>query len=482
MKSISVPLMFVLIGFIATLAVWSREHTSEPSSQTVSITVAEEKENGITVAEVNNTELKQEPEVTEEMEVTPKKLQQLLNILWVLLASILVFFMQLGFMLVEVGFSRSKNSVNIMMKNVMDFAIGSIVFFALGYGLMWGLEQGALIGTKYFFPNTEDVLAVNSELGWSFFLFQCVFCATAATIVSGAMAERTKFTSYLIYSLIISALVYPIFGAWTWGGGWIAKMGFHDFAGSTIVHSLGGWLALTGAFMLGPRVGKYGKNGEVYAIPGHHIPMGALGVLFLWFGWFGFNPGSTCAVTPDIGYIAITTNLSAAAGALAALGVSWFIYGKSDATMTLNGILAGLVGITAGCDIVTPMGAIIIGALAGVLVISSILFIDRVLKIDDPVGAVSVHGVCGLFGTIMVGLFAMDGTGLFYGGGVHLLMVQLKGALVAMIWAISCGLIMFGLLKYTVGLRVSRTEELRGLDIGEHGMQAYPNFDTWTTV
>ena len=405
-----------------------------------------------------------------------------LNILWVILASFLVFFMQLGFMLVEAGFTRSKNVVNIAMKNIMDFAVGSIAFFAVGFGLMWGLDRCGFCGTRYFLPTSSDVSAVNAELGWTFFLFQTVFCATAATIVSGAMAERTKFTSYLIYSLVISAVIYPIFGAWTWGGGWLAKLGFHDFAGSTVVHSVGGWLALAGAVTLGPRVGKYSADGRVNAIPGHNILLGALGVLFLWFGWFGFNPGSTLSVTPQIGYIAVTTNLAAAAGAVAAMVLASVIYGSCDATMTLNGILAGLVAITAGCDVVSPLGSILIGGMAGCLVIAALLFIDRVLKIDDPVGAVSVHAVCGTFGTICVGLFAADGTGLFYGGGAKLLITQLIGAGTAFAWALGLGFIMFQILRATVGLRVTRHEELRGLDIEEHGMQGYPNFDTWTTV
>lgn len=405
-----------------------------------------------------------------------------LNILWTLLAAFLVFFMQLGFMLVETGFTRSKNAVNITMKNTMDFCIGSLAFFCIGFGLMWGLKDGFwFCGTQYFCPDDSAVTAVNSELGWSFFLFQTVFCATAATIVSGAMAERTRFTSYLLYSVLISIIVYPVFGCWTWGGGWLSTMGFHDFAGSTIVHSIGGWLALTGAVFLGPRIGKYGKNGSVNAIPGHHLPMGALGVLFLWFGWFGFNPGSTCAVVPAIGYIAVTTNLAAAAGTVAAMCTAWYIFGKSDATMTLNGALAGLVAITAGCDCVTPFGSILIGIMAGILVVLSVLFVDHVLRIDDPVGAVSVHCVCGVFGTLMVGLFAMDG-GLFYGGGLEMLKVQAIGAATAAAWAVTCGILIFGGLKYTIGLRVTREEELRGLDIEEHGMQAYPNFDTWTTV
>ena len=408
--------------------------------------------------------------------------QKRLDILWVLLSSFLVFFMQLGFMLVEVGFSRSKNAVNIMMKNVMDFAAGSLAFFIVGFGLMWGLDHCWFCGTRYFLPTTSDISTVSPELGWTFFLFQTVFCATSATIVSGAMAERTKFTSYLVYSLIISAFIYPVFGAWTWGGGWLSKLGFHDFAGSTVVHSVGGWLALTGAVTLGPRIGKYSADGRVNAIPGHHIVMGALGVLFLWFGWFGFNPGSTLSVTTKIGYIAVTTNLAAAAGAVSAMGLASVIYGTSDATMILNGILAGLVAVTAGCDVVSPLGAILIGGMAGCLVIGSLLFIDRVLKIDDPVGAISVHAVCGFFGTICVGLFAADGTGLFYGGGIKFFLTQLLGAGMAFVWATGLGILLFQTIKRTIGLRVGRHEELRGLDIEEHGMEAYPNFDTWTTV
>lgn len=503
MKSIRVPLLFVLFGFVAALTIWSREPPVE-SLLNVSVektadeaaaanpSKAPEKTDDSNTADAvkspEQTETSLSAESAEEAKTAAAAAAipapadaDSLDTLWVLLASTMVFFMQLGFMLVEVGFSRSKNAINITMKNVMDFAVGSLAFYAVGFGLMWGLSDGGFCGTTHFLPGDADVLSVH-KLGWTFFLFQTVFCATAATIVSGSMAERTKFPSYLLYSLVISIFIYPVLGAWTWGGGWLAKMGFHDFAGSTVVHSLGGWLALAGAMILGPRIGKYSPNGAVQAIPGHHIPMGALGVLFLWFGWFGFNPGSTCEVNPSIGFIAITTNLAAAAGAVSAMGISWIVFGKSDATMTLNGILAGLVAVTAGCDVVSPAGAILIGAAAGALVIGSILFIDRVLKIDDPVGAVSVHGMCGVFGTICVGLFAADGTGLFYGGGTALLKTQLIGALACAGWGIGCGLILFTLIRKTVGLRVSRTEELRGLDIEEHGMQAYPNFDTWTTV
>ena len=478
MKTIRVPLMFVCLGFTALLAVWAQEGPIGPPKN-----ITATAENAVSASDkTESTAAESAVESTaESVPHSPEAEAIPLDLLWVLLAAVLVFFMQLGFMLVEVGFTRSKNSINIAMKNIMDFAVGSLAFFAVGFGLMWGLDGWGFCGTRYFLPTDGDIHSVN-HLGWAFFLFQTVFCATSATIVSGAMAERTKFTSYLLYSLLISAFVYPILGAWTWGGGWLAQLGFHDFAGSTIVHSLGGWLALAGAATLGPRIGKYGPKGDVRAIPGHHIPMGALGVLFLWFGWFGFNPGSTLSVTPAIGYIAVTTNLAGAAGAVSALGISWIIFGKSDATMMLNGILAGLVAVTAGCDVVSPLGAALIGALAGGLVIGAILFLDNVLKIDDPVGAVSVHCVCGVFGTLCVGLFAADGTGLFYGGGLGLLKIQAIGVLTCAGWGLGTGLLIFQLLKRTIGLRVSRTEELRGLDIEEHGMQAYPNFDTWTTV
>lgn len=484
MKKIRLPLLFVCFGLAAALVLWSQEPPVNNGAQKPedSAQIEQEKSTPAETAVEAAADVTADPAVEVESPAEAEtKGSDSLDTLWVLLAATMVFFMQIGFLAVEVGFSRSKNAVNITMKNVMDFAVGSLAFYIVGFGLMWGLSDGGWIGTKYFLPTDADVTSVN-HLGWAFFLFQTVFCATAATIVSGAMAERTKFTSYLLYSLAISAFVYPVVGAWIWGGGWLAKLGFHDFAGSAVVHSLGGFLAFAGAVTLGPRIGKYGPDGEARAIPGHHIPLGALGVLFLWFGWFGFNPGSTLSVNASIGYIAVTTNLAAAAGAVSALGCSWIVFGKSDTTMTLNGVLAGLVAITAGCDLVTPAAAILIGAVAGILVILSILFIDLVLKIDDPVGAISVHGVCGLFGTLCVGLFASDGTGLLYGGGWKFFQTQCVGALTCVGWGLICGFLLFGLIKRTVGLRVSRTEELRGLDIEEHGMQAYPNFDTWTTV
>jgi Amt family ammonium transporter len=325
----------------------------------------------------------------------------------------------------------------------------------------------------------------GKDWNWSFLIFQTVFAGTAATIVSGAMAERTKFTAYLSYSVFICAFIYPIFGSWAWGslldgGGWLENMGFNDFAGSTVVHSVGGWLALAGAIMVGPRLGKYNGSKKTNAIPGHNITIAALGVFILWFGWFGFNPGSTTFGDGDIGRIAVTTNLAAAGGAVAAMITSWIIFKKPDGSMALNGALAGLVGITAGCASVTPIGSLLIGLGAGILVVLSVLFIDGILRIDDPVGAVSVHGVCGAFGTIALGLFAVDG-GLFYGGGWSLLGVQIIGVLAGFAWAFGLGLVMFFIVKKTVGLRVSEEEELRGLDIGEHGMEGYYGFQIFST-
>jgi Amt family ammonium transporter len=403
------------------------------------------------------------------------------DVVWTAVAAFLVFFMQAGFAMVESGFTRAKNAVNILMKNLMDFSIGTIAFFFVGFGLMFGVTSGGLFGTTLFgLSGIEDGAAWE----WTFLIFQTVFAATAATIVSGAMAERTKFTSYLLYSLFITLLIYPVFGHWAWGGllagaGWLEGLGFLDFAGSTVVHSVGGWLALAGAITLGPRIGKYGPDGTPRAIMGHNIPIAALGVLILWFGWFGFNPGSTTAAGGAIGFIAVTTNIAAAAGAISAMFVSWIIFKKSDASMTLNGALAGLVAITAGCDGVSPVGALAIGLVGGALVVGAVLFVDRVLRVDDPVGAVSVHGVCGTWGTIAVGLFNTE-KGLLYGGGASQLGVQVLGAGTAFAWAFGLGLLLFTVLKHTVGLRVSKEEELRGLDVGEHGMEAYSGFQVFT--
>ncbi len=396
------------------------------------------------------------------------------NYLWTLVAAALVFFMQAGFAMVEAGFTRAKNAVNIMMKNLMDFSMGSIAFYAIGFGLMFGATNTGWFGTSDFFLS-----------GWSpdgdpwvlaFWMFQCVFAATAATIVSGAMAERTKFTSYLIYSLFLCAIIYPIFGSWAWGSllngnGWLEKLGFIDFAGSTVVHSIGGWAALAGAVVLGPRIGKYGPNGEVRAIPGHNIPIAALGVFILWLGWFGFNPGSTTTADKSIAMIFVNTNLSAAAGAILAMITSWIMFKKPDVGMSLNGALAGLVGITAGCANVSPLSSIIIGAIAGVLVVVSVVAIDR-MHIDDPVGAVSVHGVCGAWGTLAAGLFNMGGPTM------KIITTQLIGIGAAFVWSFGAAFILFKVIDLTVGLRVSKKEEMEGLDIGEHGANAYHDFLT----
>ena len=398
--------------------------------------------------------------------------------IWVLIGAFLVFSMQPGFAMVETGFTRAKNAANIVMKNVMDMSLGSIVFWILGFGLMFGEDIGGFIGAPDFFVKGDYGAAYPSS---SFFIFQTMFCATAATIVSGAMAERTNFLVYCIYSVLISALVYPISGHWIWGGGWLAEMGFHDFAGSTAVHMVGGVAALIGAKMIGPRIGKYNEDGSVNAIPGHSIPLGALGVFLLWFGWFGFNGASTVCATGDealisMGDIFITTNMAAAAGSTATMIYTWVRYGKPDVSMTLNGVLAGLVAITAGCDVVSPAGALIIGLIAGVLVVVAVEFFDQKLKIDDPVGAVSVHGVCGAFGTIVTGLFATK-DGLFYGGGSSFLMTQIIGVVTVAIYVAIAMSIIFGVLDKLIGLRVSEAEEIKGLDMEEHGLlSSYADF------
>ena len=405
-----------------------------------------------------------------------------LDIVWTVIAAFLVFFMQPGFAMVECGFTRAKNAVNILMKNLMDFSIGTMAWFFIGFGLMFGGGESGFFGLSHF---AASDLGDVSNLNWTFWLFQCVFAGTAATIVSGAMAERTKFTAYLVYSAFICAVIYPISGHWAWGtlsnigSGWLADMDFIDFAGSTVVHSCGAWLALAGAITLGARTGKYGPDGKSRAIPGHNIPLASLGVFILWFTWFGFNPGSTTAGIGDIGYIAMTTNLSAAAGAIFAMFTSWIRFKKPDISMSLNGVLAGLVAITAGCANVSMFGALIIGACSGILVVLSVELIDKVLKIDDPVGAISVHGVCGVFGTLMAGVLNTPGTpGYVEGGSV---VTQLVGIGAMFVWAFGSGMILFNAIKYTIGLRASNEEELRGLDIGEHGNEAYPSFQIFMT-
>ncbi|MCC8169784.1 MAG: ammonium transporter [Oscillospiraceae bacterium] len=414
------------------------------------------------------------------------------NCFWLFMGGILVFLMQTGFAMVEAGFTRSKNTGNIIMKNIVDFMFGSLIYWFIGYGLMYG-EGNGFIGIPFGGAFMNGGAAV-ADMDYTTLFFQTVFCATSATIVSGAMAERTKFSAYCFYSVMISLFIYPIAGHWIWGGGWLSELGFHDFAGSGIVHSVGGILSFVGAAILGPRIGKYGKDGKARAIPGHSIILGALGVLLLWVGWFGFNPASTGAlVSVEDGVIDaaptllaakvfITTNLGACAAAVVAMFFTWIRYGKPDVSMTLNGILAGLVAITAPCDCVSPVAAIIIGAIGGVLVCVAVPFIDTKLKIDDPVGAISVHGVCGIWGIIAVGLFASDPAsgvemGLFAGGGLHLLGVQLLGQLSLIVWCGVIGTVMFGLLKKFKLLRAEPADELAGLDPTEHGLpSAYPDF------
>ncbi len=402
------------------------------------------------------------------------RVQTNLDYVWTLVAAALVFFMQAGFAMVETGFTRAKSAVNIMMKNLMDFSMGSLFFWAIGFGIMFGATKTGWFGTTGFF--LSDFTVGGDPWVLAFWMFQCVFAATAATIVSGAMAERTRFTGYLIYSAALCAFIYPVFGSWAWGSllngnGWLEGLGFIDFAGSTVVHSVGGWAALAGAIVLGPRIDKYGKDGKPRAIPGHNIPLAALGVFILWLGWFGFNPGSTTAGITDIAMIFVNTNLAAAAGAVLAMLTSWVIFKKPEIGMSLNGALAGLVGITAGCANVTPGSSVIIGAIAGVLVVLSVLFFDRI-RVDDPVGAISVHGVCGAWGTLAAGLFNIEGV------TAKIIGVQLTGIAAAFIWAFGAAFILFKLIDMTVGLRVSKEEEIEGVDITEHGGHAYNDFQT----
>jgi Amt family ammonium transporter len=392
---------------------------------------------------------------------------------WTLVAAALVFFMQAGFAMVEAGFTRAKSAINIMMKNLMDFSMGSIFFWAIGFGLMFGVSKAGLIGTSGFF--LSDFTPGGDPWVLAFWMFQVVFAATAATIVSGAMAERTKFSGYLLYSIFVSAIIYPIFGSWAWGGllnggGWLESLGFIDFAGSTVVHSVGGWAALAGTIVLGPRLGKYAKDGSIKPILGHNLPLAALGVFILWLGWFGFNPGSTTAANKDIAMIFVNTNLAAAAGAIMAMLTSWMKFKKPEVGMSLNGALAGLVAITAPCANVSPLSAVIIGAIAGVIVVLSVLFFDKI-KVDDPVGAISVHGVNGAWGTLAAGIFNMGGTSL------KIIGVQLLGIAACFVWTFVTAFILFKIIDKTIGLRVSPQEEADGLDYSEHGGTAYPDFE-----
>ncbi len=420
----------------------------------------------------------------------------LFDTLWVLVTAMLVFFMNLGFAMVESGMARMKNTVNILSKNFIVFAVSSIAFWVVGWGLMFGNGNG-FIGWEGLFglsgadnsPATGDAYqGVYGALSWATvpllakFFFQLVFAGTAATIVSGAVAERVKYLSFILFSFILVAVIYPISGHWIWGGGWLASLGFWDFAGSTVVHSVGGWAALAGVIVLGPRIGKF-RGGKVHPIPGHSMPLATIGVFVLWLGWFGFNPGSTMALDPEaISRIAVTTNSAAAAGLLSSTIVAWLMLGKPDLSMTINGCLAGLVAVTAGCAYVSVGSSLIIGTIAGALVVFAVLAFDR-WKLDDPVGALSVHLANGVFGTLAVGLFSegrfmpnTTGDGLFFGGGTSLLVSQLIGIGVVAVFAFLVSLVGWYLIKITVGVRVTAEEELEGLDIGEHGMSAYPEF------
>lgn len=421
----------------------------------------------------------------------------MLDTIWVIVASMLVFFMNLGFAMVETGFNRSKNAVNILSKNFIVFAVSTLGYLILGWGLMFG-DGNVFVGLKGLFflhglDNSpavgESYQGVYSALSWAGvpllakFFFQLVFCGTAATIVSGAVAERIKYLSFILFSFIMTIFIYPVIGHWIWGGGWLQKLGMLDFSGSTVIHSVGGWAALAGVMVLGPRFGKYGNNGKITPIPGHNLSIATMGTFVLWFGWFGFNPGSTMAADFNaISHIAVTTNTAAAAATLSATITSWIILGKPDLGMTLNGCLAGLVSITAGCAYVSISSSLIIGLISGFLVVLSVIGFDR-LKLDDPVGALSVHLLNGIFGTLAVGLFAQDKiggfsspNGLFFGGGIKLFLTQLTGMLTVGAYVFLISYVVWLILKVTLGIRVSLQEEIEGLDIGEHGNYAYPEF------
>ncbi len=405
-----------------------------------------------------------------------------INTTWVLIAAALVFFMQAGFAMVEAGFTRAKNSGNIIMKNLMDFCIGTPLFWLVGFGIMFGSSSGFFGGIDLFTRGDYSSILPEGVTFFAYFIFQTVFCATSATIVSGAMAERTKFSAYCIYSAIISLIIYPLSGHWIWGGGWLSQLGFHDFAGSTAVHMVGGICAFIGAKILGPRIGKYDKNGNSKAIPGHSIPLGALGCFILWFCWFGFNGGSTVSMVNGgnelAGKVFFNTNLSAAMATVTVLIITWVLYKKPDVSMTLNGSLAGLVAVTAGCDVVEPWAAAVIGIIAGFALVAAVEFIDKKLKIDDPVGACGVHMVCGSLGTILTGVFcsaaSLEKMGMTRG---ELLGAQFIGVIATAVWTAVAITITFTLIKKTVGLRVTPEEEIQGLDLPEHGLvSAYADF------
>ncbi|NIV92216.1 ammonium transporter [candidate division KSB1 bacterium] len=407
-----------------------------------------------------------------------------IDTLWVLMATFLVFFMQAGFGMVEAGLIRAKNAGNILMKNMLDFCTASLGFFIFGYAIMFGGTE-PLFGTEgWFLINAKSP---NDLPLYAFWMFQAAFCGAAATIVAGGMAERMKFVAYLMYSFLISALVYPLVGHWVWGSGWLANLNFHDFAGSTVVHVTGGFAALVGTLILGPRTGKFNTDGSPNSIAGHNMPLVSLGVFILWFGWFGFNPGSALGIgDPEtVARIVINTNLAAAAGALAAMFTAWTKFGKPDLALTLNGALAGLVAITAPCAVVTPGASIYIGGIAGILCVFGVRWLDR-LRIDDPVGAVPVHGLNGVWGTLAVGFFGQAAlgapkSGLFYGGGLTQLGIQTLGACTVVIFVTAAMWLVFKTIDALVGLRVSEVEELRGLDIGEHGMESYSGFQIFIT-
>ena len=400
------------------------------------------------------------------------------DVMWTLIGAALVFLMQAGFALCESGMTRAKNTGNIIMKNLMDFSIGTPIYWIFGFGIMFG-GTGALIGG--FDPFIRGEYDFGSLPLWCYVIFQTVFCATAATIVSGSMAERTNFKAYCVYSALISLIVYPVSGHWIWGGGWLSSLGFHDFAGSTAVHMVGGIAACVGAKILGPRIGKYDSKGKPVAIPGHNLTAAALGVFILWFCWFGFNGGSTVAMSTDenmfsASLIFMNTNMSAAVATCTVMALTWIKYKKPDVSMTLNGALAGLVAITAGCDLVSPVGAFFIGLIAGIVIVFSVEFFEYKAKIDDPVGAISVHGACGMVGTILVGFFATDG-GLFYGGGVNMIITQLIGVVAVAAWVIVTMTIIFKVIDKFIGLRVPADVEIDGLDYHEHGLvSAYSGF------
>lgn len=407
--------------------------------------------------------------VGQDVDAAVAAVQTNLDFVWTLVAAVLVFLMQAGFALVETGFTRSKNAVNIIMKNFMDVSAGVLVFFVIGFGLMFGTSATGWFGTDGFF-----LAGIEDPWSFAFFVFQAVFAATAATIVSGAVAERTKFTGYLVFSILITGVIYPVFGSWAWGSlyngdGWLEGLGFIDFAGSTVVHSIGGWAALAGAIVVGPRADKYDAEGKPRHLAGHSMPLAGLGVFILWFGWFGFNAGSTTAGTTDIALIALNTFLAAGAGAVAAMLVTWIRSGKPDAPMTMNGVLGGLVGITAGCANLVPGFAILTGLIAGIIVVYATLAIEK--RVDDPVGAIAVHGVCGAWGTLAAGLF---NAGDMFNGGI--IAVQLIGIGAAFLWTFPLSFGVFYLIKRTIGLRVNGDLEKRGLDLYEHNNQAYPEF------